>query len=71
MTFQVNVVQLDGGMFTASGRCEECGVLVSSGGTSAFAADSGTRMLWRRHNAEAHPVDVVDADDGLVGLDAG
>lgn len=73
MSSQVDVRQVDSGFFTASGVCEECGVGFSTGGDSAFAADSGTRWRIRQHEAEEHGIidveEVVDAEDGDLELE--
>lgn len=71
---QIDVKRLDAGFFTASGRCEECGLGFSSGGDSPFAAESGTRYRIRQHGAEAHGIldeeDAADAEDGDAELGA-
>lgn len=45
----------------------------STGGDSAFAADSGTRWRIRQHEAEEHGIidveEVVDAEDGDLELE--
>lgn len=69
MFSQVEVQSLDAGFFTARGTCEECGVSFASGGDSALAADSGTRMQLRRHAAEEHGA--VEGEEGDLELTEG